>query len=220
MQTFHILGTYLTFRTNRECSALSTCFLTSGITNTGLYVSSRMLLAASHDETRRQYIESMDMTLFSEGEILRIAHIHNKNHIADVENLRFLREFLRKVTHRNLSVFLLSETPDTLADLIRLTGDYCPSLTIAGTLCLDSVSNHPENLSNHINAVTPAVILSNIASPLQEQLILSMKSYLNAEIWLGLSDNIKSRKPPHFQFLQGVYHLFLKKNSKQSVSAK
>ena len=117
MQKMDILGVALTDYSLRESLVMVDDYVRKRALNTILYVTTPMLILAGKDESEKARIESMDMTLCGDSDILRVAKIESKSRLYETENLVFLKEFLRRVVRLDKKVYLLSDSEE---DIIKL----------------------------------------------------------------------------------------------------
>lgn len=192
MNTVNILGISFPIRSLRESMSHSDYLLHNGSLSSILYITSRMLLNASRDEQYKALLESMDMHVINELDILRVVGISSRNRINEVEHNSFLLEFLKKMEHNKQSVFLLSYNSDELDKLQQYLNDFSYDINIAAAHTMEDFNRQDENLANTINDIAPAVIISNLGSPFSEQLFTRIKPFINAEIWVMLPDKLKN----------------------------
>lgn len=186
MKEISILGVSIKERSLKESLALTDSFLKNGALNTILYVSAKMLLAAGKNPEQKEWIESMDMTLCTEPDILRAADAATMSRIREVENNAYLKEIVRRLSKSGLSVYLLTEKEADLERLRQRLQQVGPALNIVAEDSLETVGDDTERLVNHLNDVAAKVIISMIPFPKQEMIIAQNKNYINAEIWLAL----------------------------------
>ena len=79
MKKIHILGVAIRDYTLKESLTLTDEYLKNGAMNTVLFVSAKMLLAAGENPELKEWIESMDMTVCAETDILRAADMAASN---------------------------------------------------------------------------------------------------------------------------------------------
>lgn len=186
MKEISILGVSIKERSLKESLALTDSFLENGALNTILYVSAKMLLAAGKNPEQKEWIESMDMTLCTEPDILCAADAATMSRIREVENNAYLKEIVRRMSKSGLSIYLLTEKKADLERLRQRLQQAGPALNIVAEDSLETVGDDAERLVNHLNDVAAKVIISMIPFPKQEMIIAQNKNYINAEIWLAL----------------------------------
>ncbi len=191
MQKMDILGVTLTDYSLKESLLLLDGFLENGALNTILYVTTPMLILAGKDENEKERIESMDMTLCGESDILRVAKIESKSRSYEVENLVFLKEFLRRIVRGGKTIYLLSDSEEDAQKLRDELKDFQRGISVRGYQIIKEDAENVEEVVNDINDIAPSVIISRMAGSRQEQWMLEAKPYINAEVWLGISKDMK-----------------------------
>ncbi len=191
MQKMDILGITLTDYSLKESLFLVDSFMKKGALSTILYVTTPMLILAGKDECEKERIESMDMTLCGEADILRVAKIDSKSRLYEVEHLVFLKEFLRRIARNAQTVYLLSDSPEDIENLKRELKDFQRGIVISGLQIIDGSTRKVEDVVNNINDIAPSVIISRMPWGMQEKWMQDAKPYINAEVWLGISRDMK-----------------------------
>lgn len=194
MQKMDILGVTLTDYSLKESLLLTDSFLENSALNTILYVTTPMLILAGKDEYEKERIESMDMTLCGESDILRVAKIESKSRLYEVENLVFFKEFLRRIVRGGKKVYLLSDSEADAEKLRSELKDFQRGIVISGVQVIRESTEKVEEVVNDINDIAPDVIISRMAWGRQEQWMVDAKPYINAEVWLGISKDMKLGK--------------------------
>lgn len=187
MKELNILGVSICEYSVREALKKTEGYLRGGVMNTVLYVSTKMLVEAGRNPEQKKWIESMDMTVCGEPDILRAAGEAPMNRIREIENNVFLKEVMKRIGKERRTVYLLAQSKadmETLKKRLSLaeTAAYEPDGTV-----LESAEWEAEALVNHINDIAPSVIISMIPFPVQEKLMAENKNYINADLWIALT---------------------------------
>ena len=95
MKEMNILGVSITEYSLKESLKLTDIYLENGAMNTVLFVSAKMLLAAGENPELKEWIESMDMTVCAETDILRAADMATMSRVREIENNAYLKEVVR-----------------------------------------------------------------------------------------------------------------------------
>lgn len=201
MKEISILGVSMKERSLKESLALTDSFLENGALNTILYVSTKMLLSAGKNPEQKEWIESMDMTLCMEPDILRAADAANTNRIREIESSAYLKAVIRKLSKGRQSIYLLTEKEADLVRLKQRLQETGPALNIVAENSMEAMEDDMERLVNHMNDVTANVIISMIPFPKQEMVIAKNKNYINAEVWLALpmpEESYVTKRKVHF----------------------
>ena len=118
MQNLNILGVALTDYSLKESLFMLDGFIKGGGLKTILYLTTPMLIMAGEDAEEKAAIEAMDMTLCGDADILRVAGIKSASRQYEVDNLVFLKEFLRRLARNGRKVYLLAESEEEV-NLLR-----------------------------------------------------------------------------------------------------
>lgn len=187
MQKINILGIGLTDYSLKESLAVLDGFVRHGGLNTILYVTTPMLMLAGNDEEEKNCIESMDLTLCGDADILRVAGIASAGRLYEVENRVFLKEFLRRLVRGGRKVYLLDDSEEDLALLKTQLETYQKGIVVGGSSILTEDDSDMEDIINRINDVAPTAVISRITHGRQEKCMFRFRALINAEVWLGMS---------------------------------
>lgn len=187
MQKINILGIGLTDRSLKESLGILDTYVGNGGLNTILYVTTPMLIMAGNDEEEKNCIESTDLTLCGDADILRVAKIDSAGRLYEVENRIFLKEFLRRLVRNSRKVYLLDDSEEDLTLLKTQLETYQKGILIGGTDILPESDEDMEEIINRINDVAPTAIISRISNGRQEKCMAHFRALINAEVWLGIS---------------------------------
>lgn len=217
MKEINLLGISLIDYTLKESLKLSNHYLNNGALNTILVVSTRILVEAGENPEYKKWIESMDMTVCGETDILRATDSATRNRLKEVENGEFVREFFHRLAWNHKKVFLLSNSEQQMEFLKKKIQEVHSNLIIVGQYVLEDVTTGMDFFINEINDVVPNVIISSMPHPLQEQLMYENRMKMNANVWLALPEHsvIQTRKGIRTSRL---LTLFYKKMFKRRVS--
>ncbi len=197
MRRFSILGVSLADYTAREGLRLADGFRRSGALNTATYLTTQTLESASMDERLRSLVEDTDMTLCVEPDILEAAGIANAGRIREIEERVFLKEFLKRLSRQQDSIYVLGDTQIQALTFQEMLLGQQENLNIVGCSGYDEFDLQQERLMNALNMAAPKVILSRMAWPVDLELMHEGRKFLNAELWLALPERRlpgKSRK--------------------------
>lgn len=209
MKKINLLGISLRDYTLKESMKLASIYLNNGALNTISYISTQILVEAGENLEQQEWLESMDLTISGDLDILRAAAITSRSRFHEVENDEFIKEFLKKIVRSRKTVFLLSDSETSLANLYKEMLEYQENIQIVGSYILDELSGGQDSLINEINDIVPTVIISCMPYPYQEQLMCENKKRINAEIWIALPGNRRSKKRKKFG--NGKISLYLDK---------
>lgn len=157
-------------------------------------VNMRSLFLAREDETVKQIIESIDITVIAENGILDVAGEHNLQRKYEIEENEFFYQLLKRIERSTKRIFLLGESEKEILLAKEFIGEEFPRVVIAGSMALEACVGGDESAINEINAEAPDVILSVLPSPLQEHFLANHRDKLSANLWYGVGDGKFARQ--------------------------
>lgn len=191
-----ILGIQLDNYTVREAIMQVETYLTNNVLNTIESISMQMLMEAEKDSVLKEVMDSLDLAVIGEKEIIQAAEIGTLQRIKETEENDFFFEFFKRVERNKKSIYLLGETEEDIARMKKILGQEFPKLIVAGEYALAQCVGNLEAVINDMNAMTPDVIVSVIPTPAQEHFFWEHKEKMNANIWYGIG-NLSVRKRRH-----------------------
>ena len=153
-----------------------------------------VLLKGQDDAEWKQSLQSVDLLLPSEREILESAEVTDQNAIQDLENNTFVRLFFRYLVKNKKKVFLLTEDEKEGRLLKERIETYRKGIQFVGEAVISAQSGSKEAVINMINGVEPDCIFSGLSYPWQEKFIAESKALLNARVWFGCSFLLNQQK--------------------------
>ncbi len=153
-----------------------------------------VLLKGQDDAEWKQALQSVDLLLPSEREILESAEVTDQNAIQDLENNTFVRLFFRYLVKNKKKVFLLTEDEKASKLLKERIETYRKGIQFVGEAVISAQSGSKEAVINMINGVEPDCILSGLSYPWQEKFIAESKALLNARVWFGCTFLLNQQK--------------------------
>ncbi|MDD3204266.1 MAG: WecB/TagA/CpsF family glycosyltransferase [Lachnospiraceae bacterium] len=214
MKKINLLGISLTDYSLKESLKISNHYLNNGALNTISVISTQILVEAAENPEHKEWIESMDMTIFGETDILRAADNATRNRLKEVENGEFLQEFFHRLAWNRKTVYLLADSEQQMEYLKARLHEMQSNLLIIGQYVLEDVSTGIDSFINEINDIVPTVIVSKFPYPLQEQLMYENKKKINANVWLALPEHstIQTKKGiQSFKLLEWFYRKLFKR---------
>ncbi|MDE7013662.1 MAG: WecB/TagA/CpsF family glycosyltransferase [Kineothrix sp.] len=205
MQNLNILGVALTDYSLKESLFMLDEFVKGGGLKTILYITTPMLIMAGEDAEEKNAIEAMDMTLCGDADILRVAGIKSASRQYEVDNLVFLKEFLRRMVRNDRKIYLLAESEGE----IKLLREDLEALQNGVLIGGSSVAAEVEDeIINRINDIAPTAVISRMPSGRQERWMMEAKLLVNAEVWLGISKDMifdRTKEPLSKKVMDKVY---------------
>ena len=153
-----------------------------------------VLLKGQDNAEWKQSLQSVDLLLPSEREILESAEVTDENAIQDLENNTFVRLFFRYLVKNKKKVFLLTEDEKASRLLKERIETYRKGVQFVGEAVISAQSGSKDAVINMINGVEPDSILSALSYPWQEKFIAESKALLNARVWFGCSFLLNQQK--------------------------
>ena len=205
MQNLNILGVALTDYSLKESLFMLDGFIKGGGLKTILYLTTPMLIMAGEDAEEKAAIEALDMTLCGDADILRVAGIKSASRQYEVDNLVFLKEFLRRLARNGRKVYLLAESEEEL-NLLREDLEALQNGIIIGGS--STATDEEDEIINRINDIAPTAVISRMPSKRQEKWMMGAKLLVNAEVWLGISKDMildRTKEPLSRKFMDKVY---------------
>lgn len=183
-----ILGINLDNYTVREAMLKIEICWNNTIMSTVETISMDTLVKAQSDELVKNCIESLDLAIICDKEILKAAGILSSQRMKETEEHEFLKEFLRRAVRNKRTVYLLGESLEQIGALQGFLNEKYERIKIAGSYALAECGGDYDAAINEVNIATPDVILSVLPTPEQEQFLKEHKEKLNARIWYGLGE--------------------------------
>lgn len=164
----------------------------------------------------KQEMDSFELVLPGEKTILDAAGVTDKKIIQEVENIVFLKMFLRYL-HKHLKrVYLLVESEEEAAEIYKYLGKSYKGIQICGVAKVSATSRADMMLVNAINGSEIDCVLSILSSPLQEDFIVKNKKLLDVRVWFGVGKDFLIEK--EVKFGQGkIAQFFIKKIFKKEI---
>lgn len=184
MRKMEVLGISLQDLTLRESMKKVEQFFRGGKVSTIALITMKGLIKAQDSPEIKNWMDSLDMTVVADADILHAAGINYRSRIHDVENGEFVAEFLKKLVRQKKKIYLLSQTEDQLKKMEEELVSFQENLLIAGRLAVDELEHDDDFIVNDINLKTPGVLISNLDSPKRENFWKDNHMKLNVSIWL------------------------------------
>ena len=205
MQNLNILGVALTDYSLKESLSMLDGFVRGGGLKTILYVTTPMMIMAGEDTEEKNTIEAMDMTLCGDADILRVAGIKSASRQYEVDNLFFLKEFLRRMARNDRKLYLLAESEEEIKLLREDLEALQNGILIGGS---SVAADEEDEIINRINDIAPTAVISRMSYGRQEKWMMGAKLLVNAEVWLGISKDMildRTKEPLSKKVMDKVY---------------
>ena len=182
MKNINVLGVQLHDFSVREAMKLVSVYLNSESLNTISFVSTDLLLEARDSDSLRECIEGMDMVVPTKPDIIKATGYRER----EILNNVFLHEFLKKVSREKKKIFVVGSSEESQVAIREALIRINDKLIFFGCFSFGDQEGVEDALINEINSVLPDVVISQIDSPLQEEVLMNAKQKVNARIWLAL----------------------------------
>lgn len=189
MKNINLLGIKLKDRYVKESLTLTEKFLREGAVHTILYLTTAVIMEAVKNEEEKLWIESADLTLWGDMEILKAAEVTVKARHREVQEKEFIKAFLYRMAKAHMPVLVLSDTQEHSDVLKKELLEMQDGITIVRTMAIAYTEENQENIINEINMIAPAVIFARMPFHLQQKWLAHGRQYINTEIWIGLPED-------------------------------
>lgn len=180
-----IAGVRLDNYTVREAMEQVESYWNNDVMNTIEAISVELLILAGEEEQLREGVESLDLTVINDEELLRAAGITSPQRIKETKERQFFAEFMKRLIRNGRTVYLVGDTIDQMDALNIFLKEYYGKLNVVGSLALEACSQDVDSLVNEINTISPDVVFSVLPTPRQEYFLMENRSRINARIWYG-----------------------------------
>lgn len=191
MKNINLLGIKLKDRYVKESLTLTEEFLREGAAHTILYLTAPALMEAVKNDDAKALIESANLTLWGDTEILKAADVTTKARYREVQEKEFMKAFLYRIVREHMSVLMLSDTREHAETLKKELLEIQDGITAAGTMAISYMEEKHEDIINEINMIAPTVIFARMPFSLQQKWLARSRQYINTEIWVGLPEDFR-----------------------------
>ena len=160
-------------------------YMESDSINTVEIITMDMLLKGKDMPGWKEAVESLNLVLPGETEILEAAGVREKTLLRDTAGLVFLKMFLRYIQRNKKRVFLVAQSETELLEMESAIREHDRKLILAGRGVLPPDGAGIEQVINAVNGAETDCIFSLLPSPEQELLIQRNSALLNARVWFG-----------------------------------
>ncbi|MDD6057118.1 MAG: WecB/TagA/CpsF family glycosyltransferase [Clostridiales bacterium] len=181
-----ILGVKLDNYTVREAIMQVEGYLETNMLHTVESITMQLLMQSEQDDVLKKVVDSLDLAVIAEKEILQAVEIHTFQRIKETEGNDFFFEFFRLMQRRERGVFILGELKKKVEEMKERLIQEFPHLIFVGEYALEECVGDFEAVINDMNATTPSVILSILPTPMQEHFLSEHGEKMNAIIWYGI----------------------------------
>ena len=210
MRKMEVLGITMQDLTLRESMKKVEQFFKEGKVCTIALITMKGLIVAQDSPAIKEWMNSLDMTVPIDADILRAANIDHHSRIRDVEDDEFIAEFLKKIVRQRKTVYLLSQSEAGLKKLEDELREVQDGLQIIGSFSMDSLEHDDDFVINDMNLKAPDVLISNLASPMREEFLANHHMKMNMAVWLMVRADRDLRKKNR-NFIKKLYNSVMKR---------
>lgn len=142
----------------------------------------------------RDKLSRMDLLVVGDRTLLDLSGIEDKTLLREAESNLFLKMFLRYLKKGHKKVFLLAPNEERKKKFQEYLERYYSGIEISGAEIVEDKPGMSDMIVNKINGAETDCILSVLPSPLQENFIQENKPVLDAGVWMGLGEGIKTSR--------------------------
>ena len=146
----------------------------------------RTLLLAKEDESVKDAIENLDVTVIAENGVWDAAGENTTLRKREIEKREFFFQLMRILERNKYSVFVLGEQNQEVVETCEYIAEEFPRLKVIGQMALEDCVGANEGVINDINLLAPDVIVSVLPSPTQEKFLVEHKAMLSTRLWYGI----------------------------------
>lgn len=146
----------------------------------------KTILLAKEDESVKEALEAMDVTVIAEAGILDAVGQVTIFRKAEIERREFFLQLMKILERNGHTVYVLGEAKEKIAETCQYIADEFPRIKMVGSIALNEVEGTEDGVVNEINMIAPDVIISVLPSPKQELFFKDYKSMLLTKIWYGI----------------------------------
>ncbi len=186
VKKIRLLGMEMDNFTLREEMAQSEWFCHRQELNIIRTISIEMLSMAADSQTVRDGLGQADLLVVGDREILTEAGIYSPQRLREASEHGFMREFLNQMTAAGSSFFLVAKDQAQMDVFLEFLKIRYENIIVVGNYLLDDCSEGFDMMVNEINAAAPDIVLSVLASPFEDELLLQEKARIGVKVWYSL----------------------------------
>lgn len=194
MKTINVLGIHLKDYSLKEAVRITEQYMNSGALRTVICVTAGQLVRSAADENIRNWIESADLVVYDDVDIIKKAEGLGGEQSREVQNQEYLDSLFRKMGRSRYGVYLLAESREKLKQLETEVLTVYENLRITGRGVIEGgelLQEQADGLINDINNVVPRVIIARLTLETERLFLEEHRQKVNASVFLGLSDELK-----------------------------
>ena len=189
IKEINVAGIKLDNYSVRESMMMLEKALSTGMFTIVEEVNMKMLLLAQENEIVKEAIESVDMAVIADADILKAVEEPSLQRRMETEENAFFFQLMKRLDRNKKSVFLLGKTEQEIKVAEDYIKDEFSHILIVGKQALENSSGATEGVVNNINMVVPDVIISVLPTPIQEEFLVEHKDMISTNLWYGIGQD-------------------------------
>ena len=189
IKEINVAGIKLDNYSVRESMMMLEKALSTGMFTIVEEVNMKTLLLAQENEVVKEAIESVDMAVIADADILKAVEEPSLQRRAETEENAFFFQLMKRLDRNKKSVFLLGQTEEEIKIAEEYINDEFSHILIVGKQALENCSGATEGIVNNINMVVPDVIISVLPTPIQEEFLVEYKDMISTNLWYGIGQD-------------------------------
>lgn len=155
----------------------------------------KTILLAKEDESVKETLESVDVTVIADVGILDAVGESTILRKAEIERRDFFFQLMKILERNGHTVYVLGEQEKEVEEACQYIRDQFPRMKMVGANALEESAGAEAGAVNEINMAAPDVIISVLPSPRQEHFLKEYKSMILTKIWYGIgAEKIKGHQ--------------------------
>lgn len=146
----------------------------------------KTILLAKEDESVKETLESLDITVIAETGILDAVGQMTLLRRAEIERRDFFLQLMRVFERNGYTIYVLGKEAKEVECACQHIAKEFPRIKVVGSKALAEMEHTEDSAINDINMIAPDVILSVLPSPMQELFLKEYKSMFLTKIWYGI----------------------------------
>lgn len=189
---FEVLGVQLDGYTAKEAMQEAIRYMETEPISTIEILAGPSVIELMETGDLREKLAQMDLLVVGDRTLLELSGLEERGLLREAETNLFVKMFLRYLKKDHRKVFLLSSNEERQKSLREYLERYYSGIEISGAEIVEDRPGVNDMIVNKINGAEIDCIISVLPSPLQEDFIGENKPVLDARIWMGLGEGMKS----------------------------
>lgn len=189
-EKIEILGVKINNETAQDSISKVLEFLGTDSLSTVGVISSNVLVEALKEPGWSEKVESLDLTIIGDKEVLKASGKNSLLTQEDVVENRILKGIFDYAIENHRNVALLAENESDKIPFQKYMKKQYRGLEMIEVFSLDDATEDEDSVVNLLNAAAEDIIVAAIPSPQQEEFLAASKQKLGAKVWIGLGQSV------------------------------